>query len=260
LDSKPSEEIERDLPRTFPNHRNFRTEMGRSQLRNVLRAFASYTPLVRYCQGLNFIAAVLLIVFSDEERAFWALVCAIDGLGVEGYYAEGMVLLRADMLVLQEILNQKCPRVAERFRGQNIDLMSICSEWYVTWFAKCLPVPTMLRVWDALFFEGFKVMFRVSLGIFRRAEADILQLPSFDQLMEHAKEWPKSQIEHNELIKASFSDSLVHPLRRRVLVRARDDALFKVEREDEDRRRRIQVARERRLQARAESAPARQRQ
>jgi hypothetical protein len=38
----------------------------------------------------------------------------------------------------------------------NVDLMSICSEWFITWFAKSLPVSTVLRVWDTLFFEGFK--------------------------------------------------------------------------------------------------------
>ncbi|CAJ1366401.1 unnamed protein product [Effrenium voratum] len=112
LDSASSEVIERDLPRTFPNHRKFRCAAGRAELRNVLWAFARRCPAVRYCQGLNFIAGLLLVVLQNEEQAFWTLVCAFDALGVEGYYTEGMTLLRADLQVLTSFLSSKCPRVA----------------------------------------------------------------------------------------------------------------------------------------------------
>uniref|UniRef100_A0A7S4QG78 Rab-GAP TBC domain-containing protein n=1 Tax=Alexandrium monilatum TaxID=311494 RepID=A0A7S4QG78_9DINO len=186
LRTRTTEEIERDLQRTFPNHRRFRTENGRGELRNVLRAFASHSPRVQYCQGLNFIAALLLVIFHDEERAFWAMVCAVESLGVEGYYTEGMALLRADMCVLTSVLEQKCPKVAHVFKEEGVDLTAICSEWYITWFARCLPGSTILRVWDTLFFEGFKVLFRIALGIFKRAESEVLQNARFDAIMEKA--------------------------------------------------------------------------
>merc|ERR1719191_1834218 len=115
-----------------------------------------------------------------------------------------MTLLRADMRALSRTLARKCPKVAQRLSQEGVDLTSICSEWYITWYAKSLPGPTILRVWDALFLEGFKVLFRVAVGVFKRAEADILRCKGFDQLMEQAKMWPRKQFEHNELLKASF--------------------------------------------------------
>ena len=87
-------------------------------LRNVLHAFACHLPQVGYCQGLNFIAALLLVVFVDEERAFWAFASAIKTLGVQDYYAEGMVLLRADVEVLTKLLAQKAPKTSNRMRDQ----------------------------------------------------------------------------------------------------------------------------------------------
>ena len=48
-----------------------------------------------------------------EEQAFWTLVCAFDALGVEGYYTDRMLLLRADMQVLQAFMKVKCPKVAK---------------------------------------------------------------------------------------------------------------------------------------------------
>lgn len=236
LDCKTSIVIENDLKRTFPGHGKFRTAAGRGELRNVLHAFAILSPRVQYCQGLNFIAALLLVVQGDEERAFWALACSVESLGVEGYYTDGMTLLRADMDVLSSVLMQKCPKVGKAFRKHGIELISICSEWFITWFAKCLPVPTIMRVWDTLFFEGYKVLFRVALGVFKRAEPEVLQCNSFDAIMESAKSWPRSMVEHNELLIASFRG--LPRLRRRDLLQARDAAISKVEREDEERRQR----------------------
>lgn len=242
LESTASETIERDLTRTFPNHKLFRTAAGRGQLRNVLHAFARRRPSIQYCQGLNFIAGLLLAVFRNEEQSFWALVCAFDALGVEGYYVEGMTLLRADMQVLATFMKCKCPKVAKELQRLGIDLSSICSEWYLTWFAKSLPILTVLRVWDTLFFEGFKVLFRVSIGVFKCVEQDVLKCGSFDAVMERAKSWPRFMVEHNQLLKASFGG--LHTLRRQDLLKARDEALVIVEKEDMEHRRLAQARRE----------------
>eukprot|EP00927_Polykrikos_kofoidii_P061063 TRINITY_DN55955_c0_g1_i1.p1 TRINITY_DN55955_c0_g1~~TRINITY_DN55955_c0_g1_i1.p1 ORF type:complete len:371 (+),score=43.57 TRINITY_DN55955_c0_g1_i1:88-1200(+) len=230
-------EIERDLPRTFPNNRTFCTEAGRGQLRNVLHAFASHAPKVRYCQGLNYIAGLLLLVFLDEERAFWALVCAMDRLGVEGYYTDGMKLLRADMRVLFSVMMRKCSKVARRIQDHNVDLLSICSAWYITWFAKCMPIGTILRVWDTLFFEGYKILFRVAIAVFKRAEREVLQCTDFGDIMERAQKWPNS-IQHNELLKTSFGG--IPLLRRRDLIQAREQALAAIGQDDDADRKRIQ--------------------
>jgi hypothetical protein len=263
LPLKTRDEIERDLSRTFPSNRMFKAKAahGRGQLRRVLRAFAIFNQRVQYCQGLNFIAALLLIVFCDEERAFWALVGAIDYLGVEEYYTEGMTLLRADMVVLSSVLERKCPKVARAFRVSGVELMSFCSEWYITWFSRCLPVSTILRVWDTLFFEGFKVLFRVALGVFKRTEQEILRCGSFENIMESSKSWPRCMIEHNELIKASFRG--VSALRRKDLLQARLLAYEKIAIEDEEHRRRREAvcqAREEKRAAEAEAAALLERQ
>ncbi|CAE8732091.1 unnamed protein product, partial [Polarella glacialis] len=251
LNPKTCEEIERDLLRTFPNHRKFRCAAGRGELRNVLRAFANHSPRILYCQGLNFITGLLLVVFQSEERAFWALVCAVERLGVEGYYSEGMTLLRADMQVLGTFLERKCPKVAQEFKKHQVELLSICSEWYITWFAKSLPFYSVLRVWDTLFFEGFKVLFRVAMGVFKRAETEVLQCGSFDSVMQRAKQWPRCMVEHNELLKASFVSL---PLKRRELLLARDEALCRVEQEDEEHKRRLRRAASERSDKSAASA------
>lgn len=41
-------------------------------------------------------------------------------------------------------------------------------QWFLTMFATCLPAPTVLKIWDSVFFEGSEVLFRVALAIWER--------------------------------------------------------------------------------------------
>ena len=86
-----------DLPRTYPNHFMFSTDhidaapatpasallpdaalsIGQRALRNVLRAFACHSPKVGYCQGMAFLAG-LLLTYLPEENAFWVLVALME--------------------------------------------------------------------------------------------------------------------------------------------------------------------------------------
>lgn len=68
-----------DLPRTFATHPWLRSEEGQAALRRVLTAFSVHNPGVGYCQGLNFLAALLLTATGkDEETAFWLLAALVE--------------------------------------------------------------------------------------------------------------------------------------------------------------------------------------
>lgn len=50
ISDEAANDIDKDLKRTFPNTKRFKTEEGQSSLRKVLRAYAAYDPEVSYCQ------------------------------------------------------------------------------------------------------------------------------------------------------------------------------------------------------------------
>jgi hypothetical protein len=45
------------------------------------------------------------------------------------------------------------------------------TQWFITFFTGPLPWPTVLRVWDILYFDGIKAFFRVSLGILKSCKS-----------------------------------------------------------------------------------------
>ena len=77
--SAAAKQIDKDLHRTYGAMRGVRVPQHEAvaSLRNVLLAYAAHNAEVGYCQSMNFLAAVLLLV-ADEETAFWCLVALVE--------------------------------------------------------------------------------------------------------------------------------------------------------------------------------------
>ncbi|UKJ87843.1 hypothetical protein MACJ_000283 [Theileria orientalis] len=210
LSKEISDQIDMDINRTFPHHRNYKVNsFGTMMLRNVLCAFAYYMPSVSYCQSLNYLTATLLI-FMNEEEAFWCLVQIVNsrvhqkGFNLTGYYRDGMIDLKRDVLVLEFILRKRMRRLYNHLKKNNIDLMWICAEWFLCLFAISLPITTVFRVWDSLFLEGDKILFRVAFSLFKLHEQKLLTLDSDRDLLLYCKSMSKSVLQHDEFLKIAF--------------------------------------------------------
>ena len=74
------DDIERDITRTFPRHSLFmrRNGPGQASLRRLLCCYASHDPEVGYCQGMGFIAGMMLTIM-DESKALATFIAALSG-------------------------------------------------------------------------------------------------------------------------------------------------------------------------------------
>ena len=183
------DQIVADMPRTFPDNAHFDSTNPASlqtPLLRILRAMANSNPKVGYCQGLNYVGGLLLLATRDEEATFWLLKALTERILPE-YYAPAMPGLLVDIRVLAVIARQEVPRVAAHIDKLGMPWALLASKWFICLFADVLPVETVLRVWDCLFAEGSKVLFRVALALLKLNESRLLSRTEFADLAEELK-------------------------------------------------------------------------
>jgi len=250
LENENFEVIERDLHRTFPENIKFKSTIvsddNNSQtlstdnvpiiqsLRRVLTAFSLYSPNIGYCQSLNYIVGILLL-FMEEEKAFWMLVTIVHDYLPENMYDVTMEGSNVDQAVLMSLIMRKMPEIWNKMNGGvNYDIEKsdgnmptitlVTSHWFLTLYINILPIETLLRVWDCFFYEGNKILFRVALAIFRLNEEKIMAVDDPMEIFQVVQNMPKRQIDCHKLIDACF--------RRR-------DCISEISQKDIERRREI---------------------
>lgn len=227
LKNSDTELIERDLHRTFPDNIHFRSDSapdgGRSReteavliksLRRVLTAFSVFQPKIGYCQSLNFLAGLLLL-FMDEEKAFWMLVIitqrylpGVHEITLEGVNIDQGVL----MLCVRESLPKMWDKIGVNFDGQHynnilakLPPITLCTAaWFMSGYIGILPIETTLRVWDCFFFEESKTFFRIALTIFKFCEPEVEGLEDPMEIFQVVQTMPKRLIDASALLSACF--------------------------------------------------------
>ncbi|KAJ8982531.1 hypothetical protein NQ317_018572 [Molorchus minor] len=172
-----------DLPRTFPDNIFFPTdEQLPKMLYNVLAAFAHQNKEVGYCQGLNYIAGLLLLATKDEETSFWLLKALVEQL-LPQYYIATMAGLLTDLDVLDELLQKYEPVVHRHIHNVGMPWAMGTTKWFICLFAEVLPTETVFRIWDCLFYEGSKIIFRVAIALIKMHKQEILHTSELGELI-----------------------------------------------------------------------------
>lgn len=176
-----TEEIERDLRRSFPEHPVFQTEEGVSALRNVLTAYALRNPGIGYCQSMNIVCALLLL-YMPEENVFWMMVAIVEEL-VPEYYNEELFGSLVDQQIFERLMEKYLPQCKKHLEAQNIPLSVVTLPWLLCFYIGYVPMEAALRTLDAFFYEGPNVLFAIGLSIFKLNEPALLITQDQDKIV-----------------------------------------------------------------------------
>ncbi|KAK2007806.1 TBC domain-containing protein [Colletotrichum eremochloae] len=227
-------------PNTEPTREGQPTEDGKdepviiSSLRRVLHAFAIYNPRIGYCQSLNFLAGLLLLFMDSEEKAFW-LLNVITRVYLPGTHEMSLEGSKVDLGVLMNAIRESMPAVwakigddmeadpnatrpakpikKPRSRRKNqpsissnrLPPITLCmTAWFMSCFIGTLPIESTLRVWDVIFYEGSKTLFRIALAIFKIGESEVRSISDPMEMFSVIQAMPRRLLDANALMEACF--------------------------------------------------------
>ncbi|XP_015447150.1 TBC1 domain family member 8B isoform X3 [Pteropus alecto] len=157
-----TEEIERDLRRSLPEHPAFQSDTGISALRRVLTAYAYRNPKIGYCQAMNILTSVLLL-YAKEEEAFWLLVAVCERM-LPDYFNHRIIGALVDQAVFEELIRDHLPQLTEHITDMTF-FSSVSLSWFLTLFISVLPIESAVNVVDCFFYDGIKAILQLGLAI-----------------------------------------------------------------------------------------------
>ncbi|XP_063778495.1 TBC1 domain family member 1 isoform X2 [Pseudophryne corroboree] len=177
-----------DLGRTFPTHPYFAAQLGAGQLSlyNILKAYSLLDPEVGYCQGLSFVAGILLLHMSEED-SFRLLKFLMYDIDMRKQYRPNMVTLQIQMYQLSRLLHDYHRDLYNHLEEFEIGPSLYAAPWFLTMFASQFPLGFVARVFDMIYLQGSEVIFKVALSLLGSHKPLILQQENLESIVEFIK-------------------------------------------------------------------------
>lgn len=170
------------------------------------------------------VAALLLLALDrSEDSAFWVLLELSEralpsaapplqpshragaAAGSGGQQSASRLGCEVEVRALGDLISSKLPRLAAHL-GSRLEADAGCfaADWFLSLFASSLPAETAARMWDALLFEGPKVLFRVALALLSAIEERALACDSAAELALLARAAASSAHDRDALLARAF--------------------------------------------------------
>jgi Rab-GTPase-TBC domain len=78
-----------------------------------------------------------------------------------------------DQGVLEALVSKRCPKLIGALHLKEASLSDLTGSWFPTLFTTALPAETAVRVWDCLFTEGSKILYRIALALLKVTSVEV---------------------------------------------------------------------------------------
>ena len=154
--NKYDKEIQKDLTRTFPDNISFKYGNNNyNRLYHLLTVYSLYNQKIGYAQGINFLAAHILLLYDKEEEGFVFFDALLQKfefeklLGIENE-------LHNKLYNLKLCLKKYCPDISRYLESLHLSHEFFTTNWMITLFSNSMDETYLFRVWDFLIIFGWK--------------------------------------------------------------------------------------------------------
>jgi len=184
------------VARTFPD---LGDQLHMDKLSRVLTAYSLRNPKLGYWQSMNFIAGTLLI-FMEEEDAFWMLVYIVEEL-LRDYFLPPMAGFNIDTDIFEWLVAEQLPDLYKHLQNVHLSFRILTSPWFLCLYVNAFPPETSFMIWDNIMMEGVVAVFEVGLAILRMLEGELLTFTDQGELINHIRERTLSIYDPTKLLK-----------------------------------------------------------
>ncbi len=243
-----AEQIKKDIPRTFPNLKEFTTitlrmkwerqshkligdefeQNNQQKLYNVCKALSIYmkqSEIGFYVQGLSFICGYFLMHLSEEDT-FWICVQLLSKYDFKSMYQDGFPKLSACITVLQQLITKSHPSLLLLLQKNGLDLNLLTHKWFLTLFCLQFPFEFLDSFWDMFFVQGWKFVFKVVMQLI---QCNVEQVNQIAREVTHMDEQNSYLIDlfHNTIPTQFDSTTTVHHFMKKVYATKLSEKPFK---------------------------------
>ena len=189
--------IELDIIRTSFEHNQ---ESNQIKLGNILKVTSKELPTVNYCQGMNHIAAFLLVLCNeDEEETFYLFLSILFATDYIGLIVNDLLKLNSFFYCFERLLNIMYPEMNNYLNNISINGGYFLSPWFITLFTNSFEkeednLKIMIKIFDLFLLSGWKAIFKIGISLIKKNSIKIFSLP-YDQLIHYL---------NNEIIHSDF--------------------------------------------------------
>lgn len=162
--------------------------IGQLSLFNLLKAYSLLDQDVGYCQGLSFVAGILLLHVESEDEAFELMRHLLFNFGLRKQYLPSMDALHLQLYQITRLLRDHEFELFNHFDHYDISPSLYAAPWFLTLFASQFPLGFVTRLLDLVFLIGIEAVFRVSLNLLAHHRKSILDCHGLEPTMEYLKE------------------------------------------------------------------------
>lgn len=179
--SDPVEAIRNDLERTFADMPMVAPR--KPQIFRILQQYAVDNPDIGYTQGMNYVAAMMVLKFPDREdlarRRF-----AEAMLQFSGFWSDGFPLLDFGVALFVQLAELHLQTLWNHLLRSGVEPLSYLPNGWLSLFGKWLPLPAGMECVDVVLECGIRGVLAVTLAVFQIQESRLLRAQGMEHLLE----------------------------------------------------------------------------
>jgi len=140
----------------------------------------SFDPELGYCQGMNYIAAVIAERTKDVAAATARFRRIVDAL--RGIWLPGFPFLVVGMSAFDAVLRTCEPALHQHLQANDVSFDMFLPDVWLTLFSRWLPFPILWDVLDYVEAEGFVGVLGLTVAVMKLHSSELLEAADFTAL------------------------------------------------------------------------------